>query len=100
MIANKEKLTEISKTVEEVLEKYPDTRTNDNNLILRVLTTQKGEYVNKSLAYVLIHTDISFESITRARRKIQRKRPELKDERISDFRKEQKQVYKDFFVGV
>lgn len=64
---------EIKKTVLEILINEPLSRSNDKYLIYRVLQ-ERGLPTDIS---DLINTHISFESITRARRKWQQELPEL-----------------------
>lgn len=94
---NTQKLVQISDLVEMVLEEYPETRTNDNLLIYRVLIKNNNSLASKSFAEVMRSTEISFESITRARRKIQKTRPELKNEVIRSYRKEQENIFRNYY---
>ena len=48
---------------------------------------------------ILEKQGISFESITRARRKIQQENPELKDERMAEIRSEEEENYYVFYGG-
>lgn len=91
-----EKLEKINKIVRNVLEKYPDTRSNDNILILRTLK-EMNQNINKSLAEILLTTKVSFESITRARRKIQRENPELSDKETVVARSEEELKYEEYY---
>lgn len=97
MKLDNQKLVQVSELVEKVLEKYPETRTNDNLLIYRVLIENNNSLANKSFAEVMRSTEMSFESITRARRKIQQERPELKDETITTYRYEQETIFRNFY---
>lgn len=72
-------------------------RKNDNELILGVMK-RLGVDTNASFAEVVGSGNLptSFESITRARRKVQEQNPELKDIGIGILRQEQEKDYKKF----
>lgn len=94
-----EDLENISKIVESVLENYPNARVNDNYMIFRTL--EKINPIIKRLNYTqienwCIENKISFESITRARRKVQAERPELKEESTVIKRLEQMKIFSDW----
>ena len=77
-----DKLIRLDKVVEEVLREYPQTRKDDNYLIFKVVQRTNPELAGSTFANVMFSAKsegISFESITRARRKVQRKYPELED---------------------
>lgn len=97
MKLDNQKLVQVSELVEKVLEEYPETRTNDNLLIYRVLIKNNNSLASKSFTEVMRSTEMSFESITRARRKIQKDRPELKDSTVAAFRYEQETVFRNFY---
>lgn len=62
-------IRKVEKIVNSILEEKPETRTNDNILILEYMKrTEKIE--KESFERVMQNTEISFESITRARRNI------------------------------
>ena len=97
MKLDNQKLVQVSELVEKVLEEYPETRTNDNLLIYRVLIKNNNSLASKSFTEVMRSTEMSFESITRARRKIQQDRPELKDEKTVAYRGEQESIFRNFY---
>ena len=97
MKLDNQKLVQVSELVEKVLEEYPETRTNDNLLIYRVLIKNNNSLASKSFTEVMRSTEMSFESITRARRKIQKERPELKDEKTVTYRGEQEMIFRNFY---
>lgn len=97
MKLDNQKLVQVSELVEKVLEEYPETRTNDNLLIYRVLIKNNNSLASKSFTEVMRSTEMSFESITRARRKIQKERPELKDSTVAAFRYEQETIFRSFY---
>ena len=74
------KLISLEKTVEEILRKEPLAREDDCYLIFKVVQRTNPELAGATFANVMFNAKakgISFESITRARRKVQRKHPEL-----------------------
>ena len=83
---------EVEKIVDSILENKPETRANDNLLILEYI--KKTEDIEKeSFERVMKQTKVSFESITRARRNIQRMKPYLKNSVVSEFRREKEEEY-------
>lgn len=75
---------EIKKTVLEILINEPLSRSNDKYLIYRVLVTMGLPTDLQDL----INTRISFESITRSRRKWQQQLPELNGNETSQILRE------------
>lgn len=74
----------------------PETRENDNLLILEVLA-MKGVDINKPFAEVMQdRLPVSFECVTRARRKVQEKNPELRDEKTVRFRMKKQEEFRKF----
>ena len=95
----KAKLKNLEKVVQEILEKDILTRKDDCYLILEVVRKLYPFEVGKTFADVMFNAKrkgISFESITRARRKVQRKYPELKDEETSEIRNNEQKEYQEF----
>ena len=101
------RLCEITKLVKTILEEKPETRDNDNLLWLESVRTvvRDFKYGNKmtelTFAYVLknIHSLglPSFESCSRARRKLQEKYPELRGtEYAKRKRTEREKVYREY----
>ena len=70
--------------VEKILEAYPETRESDELLILKVWATQNPQIRDKSFSFVAFSHDFlsgkfhSTGSISRARRKLQEKREDLR----------------------
>lgn len=100
------KLIKISKIVKEVLETYPETRNDDYLLWLRVIAAYE---VNNDLCgietmtvYDFLKTAKSmpipcFESVSRARRKIQEQNPDLRAEKeVQEARAELEGEYIEF----
>lgn len=98
-LMKKEKLKSIEKIVEEILRADELARRDDNFLILQVVRRMYPFEVGKTFAAVMFNAKnkgISFESITRARRKLQNKYPELRDEEVSEIRDEEQKEYIEY----
>ncbi len=93
----KKSLRETIQCVQAELVCNPFSRKNDNELILGVLK-RLGVDTNASFAEVVGsgNLPVSFESITRARRKVQERNPQLKDVVTVALRQEQEETYKQF----
>lgn len=94
-------------TVKHILEKYPQTRDSDKKLIWAVLIRKQLVQVNSGDVFALsrvmymdfIHAP-SFESITRARRKVQELHPELQaTNSIVRSKRRQKEESKGTFIS-
>ena len=86
------------KVVYEILEKDKYARENDLYLIFNVLNRMIG--IDKQTAIVKVLSGmkvkgISFESITRHRRKFLELHPELKDEKTEKARREEEENYRE-----
>jgi hypothetical protein len=57
--------------VEQALKNYPETRSSDRKLVVKVWELQAGKEMNDQLKEFLIHEAIFPDSITRVRRKFQ-----------------------------
>lgn len=101
------KILEVAKRVEMILQEKPETRDDDNLLWLEAVreTVRDWETGNKmcelTFAYVLKNIRSlglpSFETVSRARRKIQAKHPALRgSERAAKGRAKKEKVYKEF----
>ena len=91
-----QKLREVQQLVTEELKSNYSARTNDNELILGVM---KRLGINTNVPFVELVRNRklpSFESITRARRKVQADNPQLKDSETSDIRREREEVYREY----
>ena len=93
----KKQLRVVVKCDTEELKSNYSARTNDNELILGVMK-RLGVNTNASFAEVVGSGKLptSFESITRARRKVQEQHPQLKDGRTVELRQEQEENYRNF----
>ena len=93
------KLLKIEEIVEQILREDIYSRSNDIYLILRYVLKVYPYEAGKKFEQVMTNKEkkgLSFESITRARRKIQNKYPELRNEKISNFRYEKQKDYIDY----
>ncbi len=90
----------IKDQVKQILFEYPEANQSDMVLIERYCKDTIPLNCNFSRALeILERQGISFESITRARRKIQQENPELKDERMAEIRSEEEENYYVFYGG-
>ncbi len=98
-----EKLRGLEKIVYDVLLTRKNTRNNDFLLIRDVY--YKFGVNTKMASFDIILSRATecklppFESITRARRKLQRNFPELLDEDVAKLREQQQQIYIDYVLG-
>ena len=93
------KLLRIEEIVEQILREDIYSRSNDIYLILRYVLKVYPYEAGKKFEKVMTNMEkkgLSFESITRARRKIQNKYPEKKKKKISNFRYEKQKDYIDY----
>lgn len=91
-----ETLKRIHDLVRAELTENPAARKSDITLIQGVFKRQ-GIDTSKSFEQLAASGDLrQMESITRARRKIQAKSPELKDDRTAGLRAEREGIYKDY----
>lgn len=84
------KLKRLEEIVEEILKDDKLSRKDDCYLIFKVVSKLYPNDVEKKFKTVMFNAKekgISFESITRCRRKIQEKYPELKDKETAKSRK-------------
>ena len=93
------RLRNLEKVVEGILRKSELAREDDCYLILEVIRELYPFEVGKTFAQVMFsakNKGISFESITRARRKLQKKYPELKNKEVAEIRDKEQEEYKRF----
>ena len=92
-------LKNIQNIVKEILMYQEETRGDDFLLIYEVIS----RYINgrESIEYVFKHHEKlgipSFHSITRTRRKLQAKYPELKDKKVSELRASEEKEYREMY---
>lgn len=87
---------EIRKAVANILEQDELARRDDNYLILKVVEEIEPAMASETFVNVMLNAKykgISFESITRARRKYLNDHPELKDDKTEQARKEEEGNY-------
>jgi len=93
------KLLRIEEIVEQILREDIYSRSNDIYLILKYVLKVYPYEAGKKFEQVMINMEkkgLSFESITRARRKLQNKYPELRNEKIANLRNEKQKDYIDY----
>ena len=92
----------IKKTVYKILQEDSYARENDNYLILRVVQELEPELAGTTFINVmqkLNYKGISFEGITRARRKVFEQYPQLKVEDVEKARRKEEEEYINEYGG-
>lgn len=98
-----EKLKKIESIVENILDAREDARSSDDILYLYVC-----EYLHEGVSSMTVNNFFqtrnvtscpSFASVTRARRKVFEKRPELKPERVTRFRECMEDIFVDYAIN-
>lgn len=98
-----EKLIRIEQIVEKILEVREDARKNDDVLYIYVC-----EYFNRGVSsktlkdFFMTRNKTScptYASVSRARRKVFEKRPELKPKKVTEYREEMEEVYRDYAIS-
>lgn len=93
------KIKNIEKVVKDILETDELARRDDCYLILKVIESLYPMEVGKTFYSVMVNAadkGISFETITRARRKVQSKYSWLKDNKKAKARDEEQKEYIDY----
>ena len=93
------RLRNVEKIVEGILRESELAREDDCYLILEVIRELYPFEVGKTFAQVMFSAKskgISFESITRCRRKLQKKYPELKNNKVAEIRDKEQEEYIEF----
>lgn len=91
-----QKLIKVEEVVEQILRQDKYSRNNDIYLILKYIKKVYPYEVGKRFEEAMTNVSkkgLSFESITRARRKIQNKYPELKNDKVANFRDKKQKEY-------
>ena len=91
-----QKLIKVEEVVEQILRQDKYSRNNDIYLILKYITKVYPYEVGKRFEEAMTNVSkkgLSFESITRARRNIQNKYPELKNDKVANFRDKKQKEY-------
>ena len=98
-----EKLKKIEYVVEKVLEANKDARESNDILYMCVCEYFDENASSRTLKDFLITRNKTacpaYESVTRARRKVCEKRPELKPERITKLREQMEDVYIEYALS-
>lgn len=93
-------LLKTTKLVENAILEYPETRSNDFELVFKVYEKIKPEikYIRfeKVIKNHIKYGLPTFESITRARRKILEKHPELRDAKATKRRLKEQEKYLEY----
>ena len=98
-----DRLKKIENVVEKVLELRKDSRENDDILYLCTC-----EYFHRGISSMTLRDFLktrnkigcpNFESVTRARRKVFEKRPELKPEKITKIREDMEEIYINYAIN-
>lgn len=90
-----------NRIVRVVLEQHPETRNSDNLLYVRVVENINANLIYKPFQELFMHAKDygipPFESVRRARQKLQAEIPELKAKKeVESERKTNEQIVKDF----
>lgn len=97
------KLKKIEHVVENILEVNEDARKNDDILYLNVCKDFCEDVPSMTLKEFLeTRNELAcpnFASVTRARRKVFEKRPELKPEKVTELRKGMENVYEAYALS-
>ena len=100
------KLRDIYKTEEvvlAVLQESIEARKDDRYLISCVIEKIRPYITNQSMKYVFEHYKElklpAFSTITRCRRKLQKRYPELKDTETAEARFEETMIYEQYAIG-
>lgn len=98
-----ERLKNIENVVEKILDKRMDARESDDLLYVYVCEYfHRGSSSMSLKDFFFTRNDTScpnFASVTRARRKVFEKRPELKPVRVTKGRERMEEVYKDYAIN-
>lgn len=95
------KLYKVEGLVEEVLKNYEDARSSDEVLIFRVYKEiNEDAMIRELFCEIMLNRKQyglpSFKSIERARRKIFARQPYLKPKKVTELRKEQETMYREY----
>jgi len=87
-------ITSMQSKVKDILEMYPSTRSNDHELYILFFENEFNSPFTKESFLKFMQ---SFESVSRARRKVQENFPELKDEDTAKIRSEMEEIYRETY---
>ena len=95
-----EKFKNQEKIIKPILEELPETRGDDFLLYLAVIERCRPDLQNLSVsAFFKLHKDLycpSYDSVTRVRRRLQKKHPELCFEEAKHKREKEREVYTQY----
>jgi len=93
-------LPKLQKIVEKILLENPIARNDDKYLAVKVYDAY-GIDVYRQLAYEILFNKITFDKITRVRRKVQRENPNLAptDEKVKAKRDAHRKEIEDYVLG-
>lgn len=101
MTANK--LRKQEQVIKPILEQYPETRGDDFLLYAEVIRECRPDLANLSvIGFLLAHKDLccpSYDSVTRVRRRLQSKYPELCSDKVKEKRARQEAEYRAYAKG-
>lgn len=95
------RIDKAEKLVEDILEKYPRTRASDQ-VLYRAYHYELEKTWQKKVDFATFFTypekfgGYNFATIERCRRKIQKYRPELRDEKVAEWRLAKQEEFKDY----
>lgn len=98
-----ERLRKVEHIVEKILDAREDARKNDDILYLYVC-----EYLNRGVSSMTLSDFLktrkktgcpTFETVRRTRQKVFEKRPELKPKKVTEYREEMEEVYRDYAIS-
>lgn len=96
-------MKKLEEIVEYILETHEQTRYDDFKLVLKVYGYINSEVVKERFDVVMYcHKEYeipSFHSISRTRRKVFEKRPDLNPKKIKELREIQEQKYKEYALN-
>ena len=84
-------------TIEDILEKYAETRSSDKKLLLATWFFQNGLLLNKNQKQIFYERCLSAESITRKRRQLQAEGKYLGTPEVMEGRKTQERLFKQTY---
>ena len=97
------KLLKQEEIVKPILEQHPETRGDDFLLYAEVIREYRPELAELSvLDFFVAHSNLycpSYNSITRVRRRLQRKYPELLSEKAKEKRAKEEAIYREYAKG-
>ena len=95
------RIQHVTETVRIILENHPETRSNDNALFIKVVERVNKELIYLPIVELLMNTEQCnvprFESVRRARQKLQAMHPELRaSEAVQEARAENEVIVREY----